>query len=61
MLKPSVRFVDWMVELLPYKPDVPGSIPVDGPDFFSFFKLKTKCSQILSLNNPVFYPDTMSV
>ena len=49
-----------MVELLPYKPDVLGSIPGVGPDFFRlFFKLKTKSSQILSLNNAVFYPDTL--
>ena len=39
----------------------PGSIPGDGTDFSAFFKLKTKSSQILSLNNPVFYLDTMSV
>ena len=61
MPKLSVSFVDRMVELLPYKRDVPGSIPSDGLDFFGFFKLKTKSSQILSLNNPIFYPDTMSV
>ena len=61
MLKPSVSFVDWMVELLPYKPDILGLIPGDGPDFFGFFKVEDKSSQILSLNNPVFYPDTMSV
>ena len=61
MPKSSVNFVDRMVELLLYKPDVPGSIPGDGPDFFSFFQLKTKSLQILSLKNSVFYPDTMSV
>ena len=59
MPKSSVGFVDRMVELLPYKPDVPGSIPGDGPDFFR--KLKTKSLQILSRKNSVFYPDTMSV
>ena len=62
MLNSSVSFVDRMVELLPYTPDVPGSIPGDGPDFFDyFFKLKTKSLQIPSPNNPVFYPDIMSV
>ena len=61
MLKPGVSFVEWMVEPLPYKPDIPGSIPGDGPNPFRFFKLKTKSSQILSLKNPVLYPDTMSL
>ena len=61
MEKLSVSFVDRMVEL-PYNPDVPGSIPGVGPSFFRLFpKLKTKSSQILSPNNSVFYPDTMSV
>ena len=60
MLNRSVSFVDRMVGLLPYKPDVPGSIPGVGPDFFQlFFKLKTKSSQIQSPNNPMFYPDTL--
>ena len=54
-----MSFVDWMVKLLPYKPDVPGLIPSVSPDFFRlFFKLKTKSSQILSPNNLVFYLDT---
>ena len=36
MLKSSVSFVDQMVELLPYKPYVLGSIPGDGLDFSAF-------------------------
>ena len=36
MPKPGLSFVDWMVELLPYNPDVPSSILSDGPDFFGF-------------------------
>ena len=32
-----MSFVDRMVELLPYKPYVPGSIPGDGPDFFGYY------------------------
>ena len=55
MLKSSVSFIDRMVELLPYKTDVLGSILGDGTNYFRLFlKLKTKSSQILS-NNPRYY------
>ena len=40
-----------------YDPKAPGSIPLP-PDFICLFlQLKTKSSQILSSNNPVYYPD----
>ena len=31
-----MTFVDWVAELLPYKPDVQRSIPGVGPDFFDY-------------------------
>ena len=47
----------YQVALWFHDPKAPGSILAAFRLYLSFLQLKTKSSQILSSNNPVYYPD----